>query len=276
MTIHARNNESTEKPENSPRKRITLADVKASINPNFPTHFTVKWFGRPIADLATPGACALGLDANTVTFWRTLIAFGGLFALAWPGPEWLIVVAAVIFYLCFILDCLDGNLARLFDQASYWGKFMDGLADFVFVQGAPFFAGIGLWLKTGDARAVVIGAAITVATLVSQMIRARLSFMREWMEKTSGPQTDAMTTAAMKPRKIQQIVGELYIGGTFFAPLILLGGDIAYIWYYLFFLLIFQFAQELVWIAASLCEARIILDRHRVSKHAPLGDGPSD
>ncbi len=258
------------------RERITLADVKASINPNVPTHFTVKYFGRPIADFITPAACAMGLRANNVTFWRTIIAFVGLFMLAWPGPDWLIIVAASIFYLCFILDCLDGNLARLFDQASYWGKFMDGLADFVFVQGAPFFVGIGLWLRTDDARAIIAGAAITLATVVSQMIRARLSFMREWMEKISGPLTDTEIAAAVTSRKVQAMAGELYVGGTFFAPLILLGSDARFLWAYLIFLLIFQFAVEIAWIGASMREARLILHRHRVSKHAPPANESTD
>lgn len=264
--------ESNDRATQGRRRRVTLADVKASINPNFPAHFTVKYFGRPTADLLTPAACALRFDANGVTFWRTLVAFAGLAALAWPGPDWLIVAAAGIFYLCFILDCLDGNLARLFNQASYWGKFMDGLADFAFIQGAPFCAGIGLWLRTGDGTAVVIGASITVATVVSQMIRARLSFMREWMIANSGPLTEAENSAAATPRRIQSVLGELYIGGTFFAPLILLGAGTRFVWYYLVYLLIFQFAVEILWIAASMREARIILNRHRVSKHAPIPD----
>ncbi|MDD9905379.1 MAG: CDP-alcohol phosphatidyltransferase family protein [Rhodospirillaceae bacterium] len=260
----------------SARARITLADVKASINPNIPTHFTVKYFGRPIADLMTPASCAMGLRANGVTFWRTLIAFFGLFLLAWPGPFWLAAAAAGIFYFCFVLDCLDGNLARLYDEASYWGKFMDGLADFVFVQGAPFFAGIGLWLRTDDGHALVVGAAVTATTLVSQMIRARLSFMREWMEKTSGPLTDAENSAAEPARKVQAVAAELYVGGTFFAPLILFGADAPFMWAYLLFLLVFQFVVELVWIGGSMREARHILGRHRVSKHAPTETKETD
>lgn len=270
MTTRDGNGHSTAGSGRGRHRRVTLADVKASINPKFPAHFTVRYFGRPIADLMTPAAGALGFDANSVTFWRTLIAFAGLGALAWPGPDWLIVAAACIFYLCFILDCLDGNLARLFDQASYWGKFMDGLADFAFIQGAPFCAGIGLWLRTDDATAVVVGAAITVATVVSQMIRARLSFMREWMVANSGPLTDAENSDAKKPRRVQAILGELYVGGTFIAPLILLGAEMRFVWYYLVYLLVFQFALEILWIAASLREARVILNRHRVSKHAPV------
>ena len=44
----------------SMKRRVSLAEVKASINPDFPAHFTVRWFGRPIGDVLTPAACAMG------------------------------------------------------------------------------------------------------------------------------------------------------------------------------------------------------------------------
>jgi len=255
------------------RRRVTLAEVKASINSNVPAHFTVRWFGRPLGDLMTPAFSAAGFNANQVTTLRALIAFGGLGLFLVPGFVWGPVCAAMVFYFCFILDCVDGNIARLQNDASYWGKFMDGIADFIFVQGAPLAAGVWAWQYDGSAEYLLLGALVTVTTLASQMLRARLSFMREWMVSLSGPIDPAVEEKVRTARKVQAFIGETYVNGTFFAPLILIATPLFGVQPYLIALALVQFLPELIWIGATLSEASHLLARHRRSKHAqPLTD----
>lgn len=251
------------------RRRVSLAEVKASINPKVPAHFTVRWFGRPIGDLMTPAFCAAGLSANDVTNLRALIALLGLGFFLVPGPVWFPVCAVGIFYLCFILDCVDGNIARLDNDASYLGKFMDGVADFIFVQGAPLAAGVWAWTQEGEPAFLLLGALVTTATLTSQMLRARLSFMREWMVSISGPVEQTVEDKVQGARKVQAFVGEAYVNGTFFAPLVLVIAPVYGVQPYLVVLAFAQMLPEVIWIAATLAEARHLLARHRRSKHAP-------
>ena len=221
----------------------------------------------------TPAFCAAGLSANDVTTLRALIALAGLGMFLIPDFLWGPVWAAVIFYLCFILDCVDGNIARLDDDASYWGKFMDGIADFIFVQGAPLAAGVWAWQAEGSSVFLLLGALITVATLASQMVRARLSFMREWMVSISGPVEPAVEEKVATARRVQSMVGEIYVNGTFFAPLILLSTPLFGVKPYLLALALLQFLPEIIWIGGTLAEARHLLARHRRSKHAaPITD----
>lgn len=217
----------------------------------------------------TPAFCAAGLSANDVTTLRALIAFAGLGLFLVPGLAWGPVWAAMVFYLCFILDCVDGNIARLQDDASYWGKFMDGIADFIFVQGAPLAAGIWVWRHDDSAGYLLLGASITIATLASQMLRARLSFMREWMISMSGPIDPVVEEKVRTARRVQSFVGEAYVNGTFFAPLVLVSAPLYGVQPYLIALALVQLLPELLWIGGTLSEARHLLARHRRSKHAP-------
>ncbi len=213
---------------------------------------------------------AAGLHASDVTFYRTLIALVGIGVLVYPAYDWMPPIAAGIFLLCFILDCVDGNIARMNDEASYWGKYIDGIADFVFIQGAPFAAGLGMWLIHGDGLALALGAGITIATLTSQMLRARLSFMREWMINLSGPLSDEQEAAAATARRVQEWVGAIYINGTFFSPFLLFLGGADGTWAFLAALALCQLLPEIIWIGGTMLEARAILNRHRKSKFAAV------
>jgi len=249
-------------------ERVTLDDVRASLNPAVKSHFTVAWFGRPIANLVTPAFYNAGWSANGVSLARAALALLGLGALlslrSWAGAA-----AAAVFYACFVLDCVDGNIARLRNSVTYWGKYLDGLADSVFVLGAPLAAGTGLWLHGGPAWAMLAGALITIGSLTSQMTRGRLSFMREWMINQSGPVEAQVLERLKAPRRVQAWAAAVLVNGTFFAPLLLLVPTDGPLWYVLALLAV-HLAPELVWTATTLIEARILLDRGRRSIHAAL------
>lgn len=250
--------------------RIGLSDVRASLNPNVEVYYAVKWFGRPLGNLMTPAFFNAGWSAGGVSGARAGIAGLAIAVLIAPGSWWP-PLAAAAFYLCFVLDCVDGNLARLRHTVSYWGKFLDGIADMVFVLGAPVAAGIGVWAAGGDGAWMLLGALLTISSLASQMMRSRLSFMREWMVNQSGPVSPDTEIRVAAPRRIQWFVAAVYVNGSFFAPLLLLAPGDGRIWY-LLALVPAQMATEIVWLASTIVEARILLDRPRRSKHSPPPD----
>lgn len=251
-------------------KPITVEDVRASINYNVPMIWTVRWFGRPLANLITPAFYNSGWTADQVTYFRALIGAAGFLVLVVPG-YWPAPIAAAAFYTCFVFDCVDGNLARLHESTSYWGKFIDGLADFLFILGAPFAAGLGLMLSGESPYWLAIGAATAIASLTSQMVRNRLSFTREWMVNQSGPLQEAEIRRCRGTKLVQATVAGIYVNGTFVAPLLLVLPD----WgrkFYLLALIPVQLLCEIVWTVASISEARILLDRKRRSIHAAVSE----
>ncbi len=246
---------------------MTLEGVRASYNPNVKSHFSVGWFGRPVANLVTPFFYTLGCTANGVTSARVLLAVICLVALAIPGTGGA-VLACVGFYICFVLDCVDGNLARLRDAVTFWGKFIDGLADFIFVLGAPLAAAIGIYWAGGDAVWLLLGCLVTAMSSISQMTRSRLSFFREWMIGQGGPLSDDVERQAVGPRRIQSVVAKIFVNGTFFMPLLLLIPDQGRV-IFVVAAIVLQALPEIVWFGATIAEARIILARPRQSIHSP-------
>ncbi len=200
------------------RPRITRADVEASFNNQVRNMAVVRHIGRPIGNRLTPFFYNRGWTANQMTTLRlglAVLAMVLLMALP-PAYVWLV---AVLYYLCFIGDCLDGNLARLNDGASYWGKFYDGVADRFYYTAAPLAAGIGLWRAGGEDWPLIAGAAATAVFTYNDLISNRLQYFKLWMEGQSGP---ASYRTGKLLSRLESLNDRVMTNGFFVAPLLLL------------------------------------------------------
>lgn len=246
--------------------RLTLRDVRRSLAPDAVDPLAVRWFGRPLGNVATPLAWRLGLTADAVTYLHLVVTIGGLVAVAVPGRA-TASAAALAFYVGFVLDCVDGNIARLENAATYYGKFIDGLVDASFVLLVPVFAGLALLVADGDVVAFGLGASITILGLAAQYVQARASFLRELMHRMS-PETmrAAEPTTGAGRARIERASGSLLVNGTFLAPICLFlpGGR----WWYLLVLVVVQPPADLATITSSVLRARATLKVWRRSRHA--------
>jgi hypothetical protein len=73
------------------------------------------------------------ITPNQVTVLSGLVAIlaGLVLATSTPSRPWQPVLAAAIFFLSIVLDCADGQLARLRRQSSFAGRALDGYTDVV-------------------------------------------------------------------------------------------------------------------------------------------------
>jgi hypothetical protein len=109
-------------------------------------NFWTEWVCRPPAAVFVLLLRDTRVTPNQVTFFATFLALvsAGLFV-ALP-TWWGAIVAALVFELSFVLDCVDGQLARVRKMASPIGHHLDFLMDEIkafFVFGAIT---IRLWL----------------------------------------------------------------------------------------------------------------------------------
>ncbi len=123
----------------------------------------INWFTERIA--RPPGAVVVYFLRNTrvtpnqVTFASAFIAACAcaMFALL-PGWTWL-VAAALVFEFSFVLDCADGQLARLRKVASPIGHLLDFLMDELKAMLLFGCVSVRLWRETGDDRFLLVGLA---------------------------------------------------------------------------------------------------------------------
>ncbi|MDQ3340428.1 MAG: CDP-alcohol phosphatidyltransferase family protein [Myxococcota bacterium] len=117
-----------------------------------------EYVARPPAAIVVWALAKTPVTPNQVTFLSAVVAAGAaaMFALL-PGYLWL-VVAALVFEFSFVLDCADGQLARLKKIASPLGHLLDFLMDelkAMFIYGC---IAIRMWQERGgDDRMLLIG-----------------------------------------------------------------------------------------------------------------------
>ncbi len=121
----------------------------------------INWFtehvARPPAAVIVYALRNTPITPNQVTFASAIVAAGAcaMFALL-PGWTWL-VIAALVFELSFVLDCVDGQLARLRKIASPVGHLLDFLMDELKAMLLLAAVTVRLWRDTGDERLLIVG-----------------------------------------------------------------------------------------------------------------------
>jgi phosphatidylglycerophosphate synthase len=147
-------------------------------------NFWNTFVARPIAAVVLIFVKDLRLTPNQWTFTALAVAVGAATTLAlwrtWTG----LVVGAVLLEASYVLDCVDGQLARLKGMCTPAGAHLDFLMDelkaFLYVAAVT----IRLWLSTGKVWYLVVGLLGLVAVAAAISLT---TFMRRPEYLAAGP-----------------------------------------------------------------------------------------
>ena len=140
-------------------------------------NFWTEWISRPPAAVLVWLLKGTPVTPNQISFFAIFVAICGAATLiAWTS--WLgLIVGGLILQLAYIIDCVDGQLARLKNLASPVGAILDFMLDEVKAFVVLSASAVRLWRIDGDVKWLLIGlgglvAAATGITLTSFMRRA--------------------------------------------------------------------------------------------------------
>jgi phosphatidylglycerophosphate synthase len=151
-------------------------------------NFWTEWISRPPAAVLVYLLKGTRITPNQVSFLAITVAAGGCATLilwrTWLG----LIVAGLLLQLAYVIDCVDGQLARVKQMASPVGALLDFMLDEVKAFMVIASAAVRLWLQSGP-RAdrwllIGIGGLFVAATGITLT-----SFMRrpEYLEATGAP-----------------------------------------------------------------------------------------
>jgi phosphatidylglycerophosphate synthase len=133
-----------------------------------------RFVARPLAAVLLVPLGKTRCTPNQITFASLAVfAVAAGLMVAWPGYVGLLVAVAVL-EASYVLDCVDGQLARMRKASSPVGAHLDFLMDelkaflLVAAVGARLWRGDGqvLWLVEALAGLVVVASAISLTTFV--------------------------------------------------------------------------------------------------------------
>lgn len=125
------------------------------------------YFYRPLSFLLVKLIYSTNITPNQISVFSMFFGIfaGVMFAL---GRPWSFSLAAVFLLVSNVLDCADGQLARLKKNGTGIGRIIDGFIDYV--TGFSMFLGIGIGLSvyTGDYLYVWVITLIAAASRIFQ------------------------------------------------------------------------------------------------------------
>jgi phosphatidylglycerophosphate synthase len=150
-----------------PSMKLTLRDLrtfKHRINPEERQGAYGLYFVRPFSLYLTYLALRTGISANVITALQTLVGLIGAAMLAFPQTSHQIA-GILLLQLGFVLDNVDGEVARYRNEVSLTGKYLDLLGHEYVVPAIFFCTGIGIFLRHGSFESVVFGFLAGMASL---------------------------------------------------------------------------------------------------------------
>lgn len=133
-----------------------LREFKHRINPEERQGAYGYYFIRPLSLYVTYFALRLGLTANHITVLQTLSGVAGAVSLAFPAPL-MRLLGVLLLQFGFVLDNVDGEVARFRKQVSVTGKFLDVVGHEIVIPFMFFGLGIGAYFQLGRFEAIIFG-----------------------------------------------------------------------------------------------------------------------
>ncbi|MBA2947726.1 CDP-alcohol phosphatidyltransferase family protein [Streptomyces himalayensis] len=104
-------------------------------------------------------ALRTSITPNQITWGALLLGLGAAGCFAMGDWRWLIA-GALVYHLSFVLDCMDGKVARLTGQGSVFGAWLDYIFDRIRVMACAIALMAGQYERTGDLRYIWLAAAV--------------------------------------------------------------------------------------------------------------------
>ncbi|WP_327087603.1 CDP-alcohol phosphatidyltransferase family protein [Nonomuraea sp. NBC_01738] len=111
-----------------------------------------------------------------------------------------LAAGAVMFYLSFMIDCVDGKIARLKGTGTPFGLWLDYVGDRVRVVCCAAGLAFGQYALTGNVEFVVLGAAVAVLDLFRYVNAPQMKRVREVIREGMPPKAEIVAVPDMPAR----------------------------------------------------------------------------
>ncbi|WP_067963977.1 CDP-alcohol phosphatidyltransferase family protein [Nocardiopsis trehalosi] len=161
---------------------FTLADVRERTYKSRDAWWTVFLVDPLAARLVVWTANRTNITPNQITFGAGVLGLGSVVCFALGSWPWL-VAGALLFHLSFVLDCMDGKIARLKHNGSVFGAWVDFVFDRIRFFGCMLALFIGQWAVTGEVVYLLLMPVVTFLDLLRYLNGNQVAKTRQTMRE---------------------------------------------------------------------------------------------
>jgi len=182
----------------------SIMQIKKSFNSKaVKDSFVVCHILRPISIYMTYLMLRANITTNQVTLLGLCIGLTGI-GLFMTGSEVFFRMAVLCYLFYKVCDYTDGNVARVTDSATYYGKFLDGAVDGGIEGVLPFAIGWGYFIIHENSLLLFASVITSLFVFFSLFLINRLSFINRWI-KIDEKQTISGQMKHLNPLKSSKI-----------------------------------------------------------------------
>ena len=138
-----------------------------------------RYIIRPLSFYMTSFALEFNMKPNQAT--AISLALGAMSMLAFiTGTRLLFTFGVLLYFLAVLFDFVDGNIARITDSATYFGKFADGAVDVFADSFIPFAVAVGFYFAGNNILFLCAGIGASMFLLFGFFMINRASFLCRW------------------------------------------------------------------------------------------------
>ena len=155
--------------EKSTRINYTLREIIASLPPEKVKQdgLWTRFVLRPLSFPLSWAALRMGLSPSFVSYFSAFVSVAGGILFAWPCAFYA-GIGVVLFNFFSVLDCVDGNMARVSGKASPWGGWTDAVTGFITYSSVFFSTGIYLYWETSWWPVLLVTGLTSSANLLTR------------------------------------------------------------------------------------------------------------
>ena len=153
---------------------MRIKELKKKCVDRHPEDIWTYKFIRPLSVYPTWVCLKLGIKPNQVTVFGFLLGILGCVLLSF-GTYTTIILGALLINLNYLLDRVDGNVARMTNTTSQFGKILDVYCDYVIMVLTPVSLGIGLYFHPAFGIPGVIYLALGFSFALIRSLRLNIS-----------------------------------------------------------------------------------------------------
>ncbi len=176
---------------------------KASLKPIEVEEPIDRWLHRPLGYVIAKLFYPTPISADLVTVLAIVAGVAAGVLIAWPWFPLHMVAGGALVFLSTLLDCADGQLARMRKTSSPLGRMLDGVADSIVaaaVAGATLVGISRLWPEPLWLRVTVV--CLGIATVVTSSLHTAMydHYKNVWIAMTTATYREAEDSTVARAR----------------------------------------------------------------------------
>ncbi|MFC0866333.1 CDP-alcohol phosphatidyltransferase family protein [Sphaerimonospora cavernae] len=163
--------------------KFTLEDVRSRTYKARDAWWTVFLVDPLAGRLVVAVANRTSITPNQITWGAFLLGLGSAGCFLTADPIWL-AAGAVLYHLSFVLDCMDGKIARLKGTGTVLGGWLDYVFDRIRVFGCALALTWGQYQSTGQDLYLLLGIGIVFLDMLRYVDALQVTKVRRQMRRT--------------------------------------------------------------------------------------------